>query len=135
MILAFLFFLASCSLNKVCRNPEGNEVDWYVIFFKPLSASQDSKIHYGYFDPNINTIKYYAYSENNFSPNKITNYAKGTSNDFNYFFWNDDKTLKNGEEVKAPSTNAHAKGSLIYDKDNGVFFFTFITKISNSKYK
>lgn len=93
---------------------------FYVIFFIPSSAPQDSKIHYGYFDPNINTIIYYVYSENNFSPNKIINYGKGTSNDLN-FFWNDDKTLKNGEQVNAPSIKAHAKGSLIYDKDNGVF--------------
>ena len=121
ILFTFLFFFVSCSSNKVCRNPEGNEVDWYAIFFMPASVSSDGKIHYGYFDPNINIIKYYAYSENNFPPTQITSYAKGTSNDFNYFFWNDDKTIKNGEPASASSTKAHAKGSLIYDKDNGVF--------------
>ena len=120
-LFTFLFVLVSCSSNKVCRNPEGNEVDWYVIFFMPLSVSQDNQIHYGYFDPDINTIKYYTYSESDFPPTQITNYVNGTSDDFNYFFWNDDKTVKNGEPASASSTKAHAKGSLIYDKENGVF--------------
>ena len=121
VLFIFLFFLVSCSSDKVCRNPEGEEVDWYAIFFMPLSVSQDGQIHYGYFDPEINTLKFYNYSESDFPPTQITNYVNETSNDTNYFFWNDDKTLKNKDPTSASSTKAHAKGSLIYDNDGGVF--------------
>lgn len=120
-LLSLIIFLVSCSSNKVCRNPEGKEVDWYVIFFMPSSVSPDDKIHYGYFDRSLKDLKFYQYSESTFPPNYITKYAKGTQKDFNYFFWNDDKTLKGGEAINAPSSKAHAKGSLVYDQDNGAF--------------
>ena len=121
IILSFLIISISCTTNKVCRNPEGKEVDWYSIFFMPLSASKDNKIHYGYFDPTLTGLKFYDYSEDNFPPTHITRYATGGGYDFNFFFWNDDKTVKDGEPNGASSTKAHAKGSLVYDADSGAF--------------
>ena len=116
-----LIFFVSCSTNKVCRNPYEEEVDWYTIFFMPSSASHDNQIYYGYFDSRSSEVKYYKYGENNFPPNYITRYATLGGSNFNYFFWNDDKTKKNGEPDSASSTKAHAKGSLVYDSDNGAF--------------
>ena len=121
ILFLILFISISCSTNKVCRNPEGVEVDWYTIFFMPASASSDKKIHYGYFDPTLSQLKYYEYSESNFPPTHITRYATGGGSDFNYFFWNDDRTVKDGEPKSAAQTKAHAKGSLVYDEDYGAF--------------
>ena len=117
---SIFIFLVSCSANKVCRNPEGEEVDWYAIFFMPASVGKGI-INYGYFDPNLDKLKFYEYSEENFPPTQITRYTLNNEENINYFFWNDDKTLKNGNSTSASSTKAHAKGSLVYDEDNGVF--------------
>jgi deoxyribonuclease-2 len=121
VIGCILIFLVSCSTNKVCRNPEGQEVDWYSIFLMPSSASSDRQIHYGYFDSKSTDIKYYKYMESNFPPTQITRYATLGGKDFNYFFWNDDITRKNGDTNGAPSYKAHAKGSLVYDSHSGAF--------------
>ena len=122
IIISYLF-LIKCATDKVCRNPSGTEVDWYVIFFMPQTASSDNKIHYGYFDNTQKSLNYYLYEESTFPPTRITSYV--TSNpqatDFNYFFWNDDLTTKDGSSKSASSERAHAKGSLVYDKNNGVF--------------
>jgi deoxyribonuclease-2 len=87
----------------------------------PSSATPDGEIHYGYFDPTLRSLQYYEYSDSTFPPTYITKYAKATGKDFNYFFWNDDKTLKDSESDGASSSKAHAKGSLVYDADNGAF--------------
>ena len=121
IILSVLFLLSSCATNKVCKNPSGGEVDWYVIFFMPASASSDGAIHYGYFDPSLSSLKYYKYSESNFPPTHITKYVTGGGSGFNYFFWNDDKTTKDGPSDSASTTKAHAKGSLVYDSASGAF--------------
>ena len=122
ILLSFILILSiQCTTNKVCRNPSGEEVDWYTIFFMPTSASPDNQIYYGYFDPKLSTVKYYKYEEKSFPPTQITRYAKGGGSNFNYFFWNDDKTKKGGETEGASNTKAHAKGSLVYDSDNGAF--------------
>ena len=121
-IIFFILFFQIYSTDKVCRNPKGAEVDWYVIFFMPTSASSDGQIHYAYFDNTLNTLNYYLYEESSFPPTKITSYVTSSStSDFNYFFWNDDLTVKDGESKSASSTRAHAKGSLVYDKSNGAF--------------
>ena len=121
IILSLLLFLSSCSTNKVCRNPSGKEVDWYTIFFMPASASSDGAIHYGYFDPTLSSLQYYTYDVSSFPPTRITKYVTGGGSDFNYFFWNDDKTVKDGPSDSAASTKAHAKGSLVYDSVSGAF--------------
>lgn len=132
-----LLFLVSCSTNKVCRNPDGIEVDWYAIFFMPLSISSNNKIYYGYFDNSLRSLEFYEYSESNFPPNQITKYVTNGGNDFNYFFWNDDRTIKNGEATGVSSSKAHAKGSLVYDSDNGAFLLhslpRFPTRDSNNE--
>jgi len=121
VIECILIFLVSCSTNKVCRNPEGEEVDWYSIFLMPSSASPDRQIHYGYYDSNSANIKYYKYMESSFPPTQITRYATLGGKDFNYFFWNDDITKKNGDPKGASNSKAHAKGSLVYDSHSGAF--------------
>ena len=74
-------------------------------------------------DNTLNSLQYYLYEESTFPPTMITSYVTSNSNsaDFNYFFWNDDLTVKDGESKSAPSSRAHAKGSLVYDKSNGAF--------------
>jgi len=125
-LLSFLFFsllyISNCYSNKVCRNTKGEEVDWYVLFFMPRSASSDNQIYYAYIDNTLKSLEYYKYEESTFPPTMITAYVtKATTQDFNYFFWNDDLTTKDGESKSASSERAHAKGSLVYDKDNGAF--------------
>ena len=124
LLILFLFHLCNCSTNKVCRDPGGNEVDWYAIFFMPKSASSDKQIHYAYIDNTMATYQYYLYEESTFPPTMITSYVTNVQTDdinFNYFFWNDDTTTKDGEQTNANSSRAHAKGSLVYDIDNGAF--------------
>ena len=123
-IISFLILIFSynCMTNRVCLDPSGKEVDWYTIFFFSKSMSKiDKEIHYAYFDPNLNELQYYKYDENTFPPTRITKYVTEGGEDFNYFFWNDDKTVKNGSNSSASSTKAHAKGSLVYDINSGAF--------------
>ena len=141
ILLKFIFFLilSNFSVENVCQDPQGKEVDWYVIFFMPKSASSDDMIHYGYFDNTLKTLNYYLYEESSFPPNMITSYVINNigNGDFNYFFWNDDLTLKDGSSKSAASEKAHAKGSLVYDSKNGVFLLhslpRFPTRTSNSE--
>ena len=121
IFFSFLCFI-NCASNKVCRNTRGAEVDWYVIFFMPRSASSDNEIYYAYIDNTLQSLEYYKYEESTFPPTMITSYvASASTSDFNYFFWNDDLTTKDGESKSAPSERAHAKGSLVYDKNDGAF--------------
>ena len=122
LIFLCLLFSINCASDKVCRNPKGVEVDWYVIFFMPQSASSDGQIYYGYIDDTLSSLVYYKYEESTFPPTMITKYVTSAStSDFNYFFWNDDKTTKDGDSDSASSSKAHAKGSLVYDANNGAF--------------
>jgi len=118
---SFILLLSSCASNKVCRNPSGKEVDWYSIFFMPASASIDGSIHYGYYDSSLSNLEYYKYDVNTFPPTRITKYVTEGGSNFNYFFWNDDKTVKGGSSDSASSSKAHAKGSLVYDSTLGAF--------------
>ena len=137
LLFSLLILSVSCSTNKVCRSPSGKEVDWYAIFFMPLSISPDGAIHYGYFDPSLSALEYYKYEESTFPPTRITKYVTGGGSDFNYFFWNDDKTVKDGSPDSASSTKAHAKGSLVYDSKFGAFLLhslpRFPTRTSANK--
>ena len=120
IILLILISLISCK-EKVCRNHNGEEVDWYAIFFFPRSISPDNEIHYAYIDETMSSLQYYLYEESTFPPNQVTSYINETSTNFNYFFWNDDTTVKQRDSVIANMTKAHAKGSLVYDENNGAF--------------
>ena len=122
ILILGLIFSMNCSSDKVCRNPKGVEVDWYVVFFMPKSASSDGEIYYAYIDDTLQSLVYYKYEESTFPPTIITKYVTSASTtDFNYFFWNDDKTTKDGDSDSASSSKAHAKGSLVYDANNGAF--------------
>ena len=118
---SLLILFSSCNTNRVCLNPSGKEVDWYAIFFMPASASSDGAIHYGYFDPNVSNLQFYKYDVNTFPPTRITRFVTSGGSNFNYFFWNDDQTVKDGPSDSASSSKAHAKGSLVYDKLTGAF--------------
>ena len=121
-IFCSLLFFSNCVSDKVCRNTNGVEVDWYAIFFMPRSVSSDNEIHYGYIDNTLKELQYYKYEESTFPPTMITAYVTtATTSDFNYFFWNDDLATKGESSKSASSDRAHAKGSLVYDKDNGAF--------------
>ena len=122
ILLLLLVLSINCANEKVCRNTKGAEVDWFAIFFMPKSASTDGEIYYGYIDDTLSSLSYYKYEESTFPPTMITKYVTAaTTTDFNYFFWNDDRTTKDGDSDSAPSSRAHAKGSLVYDKNNGAF--------------
>ena len=121
IIFSILLIISSCSTKRVCLNPSGQEVDWYTIFFMPLSISPDDEIYYGYFEPGFTSLQFRKYDVNTFPPTHITRYALSSESDFNYFFWNDDKTVKDGSSSSASSTKAHAKGSLVYDSISGAF--------------
>ena len=122
LIYSCLFFFVSGNTNLVCRDPSGKEVDWYSIFLMPKSVSNDGSINYFYFDPSLSDLKFYKYDESNFPPTQITKYITNDNSDnFNYFLWNDDKTVKDGPTESASNTKAHAKGTLIYDANSGTF--------------
>jgi hypothetical protein len=89
----------------------------------PRSVSSDNQIYYVYFDNTLSSIEYYLYEESTFPPTMITAYVTNNSKaeDFNYFFWNDDKGTKGGGSDSATSDRAHAKGSLVYDQNDGAF--------------
>jgi hypothetical protein len=98
MLKSFLFSLLLLSIssttNKVCRSPSGKEVDWYAIFLMPQSASSDGAIHYGYFDPNLNSLEFHKYEQGSFPPTRITKYVTGGDSNFNYFFGTMTKQLE-----------------------------------------
>ena len=133
LLISLLIILSSCSTNKVCRSPSGKEVDWYTIFFMPQSVSTDGAIHYAYYDPSLSSLEYYKYDEGTFPPTRITKYVTGGGSDYNYFFWNDDKTVKGGQSDSASSSKAHAKGSLVYDSKFGAFYGQTFLCISVTK--
>ena len=87
----------------------------------PKSVSSDNSLNYGYFDPTLGALEFYKYDESSFPPTQITKYLISEESDFNYFLWNDDKTVKGGPTETVSSTKAHAKGTLIYDSNSGSF--------------
>lgn len=128
LILIFLNIISNSNSYKEqlkCKDYQGNYVDWYVVFLFPNSTHPQKKLSYAYYDSSLQDLKYFDYKEEEFPPNKVTEYAINaiaSSDSVNYFFWNDDKTCKDDEESKsASSSKAHAKGSLIMDSQNSVF--------------
>jgi len=89
----------------------------------PRSVSSDNKIYYAYFDNTLSSLEYYLYEESTFPPTMITAYVTNNVNNdnINYFFWNDDMGTKESGSKSASSDRAHAKGSLVYDANNGAF--------------
>ena len=100
---------------------EGKEVDWYSIFFFSREISPGNEIHYAYFDPNLNGFQYYKYNEDTLPPISITRFVTEGGSDFNYFFWNDNKGVKDGKDVHVSDTKAHSKGYLVYDSNKSAF--------------
>lgn len=121
-IIIIILFLSSksSSLNKVCRSPELREVDWYILILFPL-ISTNNKLKYVYIDNTMSKLKEYIFKEKAFPPSIITSYTlNNQDNNFNYFFWNDDRKLEDGPE-SSTSSGGHSKGTLIYDKNVGSF--------------
>ena len=106
-LLSFsLIIFSNSSLNKVCRNTKGTEVDWYVIFFMPRSASSDNEIYYAYIDNTLTDLEYYKYEESTFPPTMITSYVtSATTSDFNYFLENF-IVFSNNEKEKEDSSDS-----------------------------
>lgn len=104
------------SANYYCKNPSGEEVDWYAIFMIPRSSSGTDSIAFGYFDSASKNIKYMQANKDKFPPLEMTSAIDiKKSKNVNYFFWNDD-TGDGSSQNKA-----HSKGALVYDKDGGYF--------------
>ena len=123
LILFIILFLSikTSYLSKYCRSPEFKEVDWYVIILFPL-ISTDNHLKYVYIDNTMSKLKEYTFKEKSFPPSIITSYTLNQEdNNFNYFFWNDDRRYENGGEDLSTSGGGHSKGSLVYDKSGGSF--------------
>lgn len=121
VLCLLLCFMGANALDKVCYNQNKKEVDWYVIFLYPTSSS-GGKLMYGYFDSTRPELTFYEYKDDTFPPNLVTAQAITGKTDYNFFFWNDDKTCKDDPETKsASSSKAHAKGELIFDAESGTF--------------
>ena len=133
LIYSCLIIFVLGNTNRVCRSPSGKEVDWYSIFLMPKSVSNDNSLNYAYFDSSLSDLIFYKYEESNFPPTLITKYITNNegSEDFNYFLWNDEKTVKDGPKESASDTKAHAKGTLIYDANLGRSTAESIIKMLN----
>lgn len=133
LILITLFLFSQEASNKVCRDPQGNKVDWFTLFLFPEKSSPDYELHYAYMDSNTQKLTYYKYEEETFPPTHIVRYTL-TGNDYNYFFWNDDKTTKDGPSESASNTFAHAKGALVYDQYDGAFLLHSLPRFPTRTY-
>lgn len=122
-ILGTLLSLAiSITGDKTCKNPSGEPVDWYVVFLYPQNSSPEGVLSYGYFGSDSEEMTFHSYELDEFPPNRVTSFTLAEEKDFNFFFWNDDKTCKDDTKSKSASNSkAHAKGELIFDKTSGVF--------------
>ena len=120
LTLIITFFLFSLSNNKdpseSCKDPEGNEVDWYVIFLFPKIAEKSKILTYGYFDDSSTSLRYIEHDSKNFPPLDFT-YLNDKSSETNYIFWNDDKSTEKKKD-KSSDSKGHTKGGLIYNKSN-----------------
>ena len=124
IIIVFLLIfkkIFNSTLNSItCRSPNNSTVDWYTMILFP---SKNSNFTYAYMDNKLKKFKYFTYdSPYSFPPSIITNYVYSNNySNLNYFFWNDDVTTKDGEQINIPNNKAHSKGSLVYDKYSGAF--------------
>ena len=114
LLLLHLFY----QNEKVCLNPNGKPVDWYIIFLFPRSVSPDKEIYYAYFDSNLLSADYYLYNESSFPPSMVISYLNNNDSNYNYFAWNDGLPES---KFSYNISKAHSKGFLIYDKNDGVF--------------
>ena len=125
-ILIFAVSLISLALfnskvaEKTCVDLKGNEVDWFVVFLYPTTASKTEILSYGYFDANSKDIDYYEYDDKTF-PGISLVMSYTDDNTSNFFFWNDD-TSTEGDSKSSSSGKAHSKGGLIFNKSSGFLF-------------
>ena len=129
IILLFVLLLFIKSERRVCRNQNGDEVDWFLIFLLPLKTTENILSYY-YIDDTMNELKLFEHSDNTFPPNTLTKYALSKETDFNFFFWNDDNTTKNMDKLSLGDSSyyAHSKGGLVYDNDTGAFLLTSLPR-------
>lgn len=104
--------------NHVCLDPNGREVDWYVILLFPRSSEKSRILSYGYYDNSSTSLKYYQYDKNSFPPLDFTKLKDFSTKTTNVIFWNDDKSTE-GKIDKASDSKGHSKGGLIYNKTSG----------------
>ena len=121
-ILLFFFLNFETSKEFMCRSPSNKNVDWYVMTLFPKSSTENI-LKYSYIDNTMNKLIFKEHSDETFPPNYITNYIleNEKKKKINYFFWNDDMSVKEDKESKScPKNKAHAKGTLVYNNRNGV---------------
>jgi hypothetical protein len=122
--LISVLILVLCSLcqskpGKICQNPSGKNVDWYVVFLFPETATQERELYYGYFDATSTEMAYYKYADSSFPGIKVVQgFEDGKTN---YFFWNDDQSTDD-DSKSASSGKAHSKGGLIFNETEGLLF-------------
>ena len=80
------------------------------------------------FCTNFSNLQYYKYNVNTFPPTHRTRYTLRDEKDFNYFFWNDDKIVKDGPSSSAATSQIHAKAALVYNSIPGYFLFHSIPR-------
>ena len=122
IIILFFFLNFKTSKELKCKNPSNQNVDWYIMTLFPKSSTENI-LKYSYIDNTMNKLIFKEHSDETFPPNYITNYIleNEKNNNINYFFWNDDMTVKGEKKGKScPKNKAHAKGTLVYNKENGV---------------
>ncbi len=115
--LCNLITINTTNSNQVCVDPQGKEVDWYLILLFPRSSEKSKILSYGYYDNFSDSLKYYEFDKQNFPPLDFT-YLSYLGDSTNYIFWNDDKSTE-GKINKSSDAKGHSKGSLIYNKTSG----------------
>lgn len=116
-LFLFTFTLGKNTNPRSCKNPQGKEVDWFVIFLFPETSSKNP-LSYGYFDNMSQEMTYMLYDKLTFPGIRVIEEYEGKGT--NYFFWNDDTTVDGGDKTSASMGRAHSKGGLIFDKDSGL---------------
>jgi hypothetical protein len=119
-ILSLAYISIFTTAKKVCVNPEGKEVDWFVVFLFPETSNKNVKLSYGYYDDSLTNMKYVEYSDKTFPGIKAIMQFEQANTD--YFIWNDDATTEEGEKSSSSNGKAHSKGGLIFDKTSGILF-------------
>jgi deoxyribonuclease-2 len=115
-ILAFILFtIGKYFIQNSCISPEGNNVDWYVIYLFPTKGGD---LKFSYIDNKMKDFKMLAATPDKFPPIKMT--EKLNSGDDTYVIWNDDQT--NGDDHPNYNFNvAHSKGVLAFNSNSGSY--------------
>jgi deoxyribonuclease-2 len=119
VMILVLLSLSESKTGKICQNPSGKNVDWYIVLLFPETATKERGLYYGYFDNTSTELAYYKYEDSSFPGIKVVQgFEDGKTN---YFFWNDDQSTDD-DSKSASSGKAHSKGGLIFNDTEGLLF-------------